>query len=315
MDLTKKTQTEHIRKVAIIGSGLLGTQIAIQTAYCGYPVSVYDLDPEAFHRSVQDIRFRIDVSGKKPSPAFEDIDKSIRQIRIHQKLEETVEDADLIIEAVSEDVNLKREVFRRLDAIAPLNAILATNSSSIPISRIEDVTHRAEQCLNIHFYKLDLKTGIADIMAGTRTHPDVLLRARDWVCSIGCIPLMVNKEALGFCFNRIWRAVKREALHSWANGIADFRDIDRGWMVMMDTDTGPFGMMDGVGLDVVYDIEMVYYHESGNAEDHPPEKLIHKIERNELGIKTGKGFYTYPNPEFLEPHFLKPNDFWKKKNK
>ena len=296
-------KARSIKQIAIIGSGLLGTQIAIQAAYHGYPVSIFDSDPEAFHRSVQNIRFRIKVSGKTPRPPFEDMDQSLRSIRIHQKIEETVENADLIMEAVFEDLNLKRELFQMLDGIAPPGAILATNSSSIPVSRIAPATRRAERCLNIHFYKLDLKRGVADIMGGPGTLPDILECGRNWVRSIGCIPLMVNKEALGFCFNRIWRAVKREALHSWAQGIADFRDIDRGWMSMMEMDQGPFGLMDGVGLDVVYDIEMIYYRESGDARDRPPEKLKEMIERNELGIKTGKGFYSYPESGIFHARF------------
>jgi 3-hydroxybutyryl-CoA dehydrogenase len=116
----------------------------------------------------------------------------------------------------------------------------------------------------------------------------------------------VKKEIMGFCFNRIWRAVKKEALYMWANGFVDFRDTDRAWMVFSRMTEGPFAIMDKVGLDVVYDIETVYYKESKDPKDKPPDALLEKIERGELGVKSGKGFYTYPDPEFLAPDFLRP---------
>jgi 3-hydroxybutyryl-CoA dehydrogenase len=132
-----------------------------------------------------------------------------------------------------------------------------------------------------------------------------------WIRSLGCTPLTVNKELLGFCFNRVWRAVKREVLYMWANGFVDYRDVDRAWMIFNGMKKnpnrfGPFALMDRVGLDVIYDIEMVYYNDSGDPKDHPPKALKEKIVQGELGVKTGKGFYTYPDPEFMNADFLNP---------
>lgn len=146
---------------------------------------------------------------------------------------------------------------------------------------------------------------MVDIMGGTVTTAETMDAGKEWIRSIGCVPLTVKKEILGFCFNRIWRAIKREALQIWAERFVDFRDIDRGWMIWTGMSQGPFGFMDAVGLDVVYDIEMVYYNESNDPKDFPPEALKAMIDRNELGVKTGKGFYTYPNPEYRFPDFLK----------
>ena len=103
------------------------------------------------------------------------------------------------------------------------------------------------------------------------------------------------------------QAIKREALYVWANGFVDFRDVDRAWMVFTKMKEGPFGLMDKVGLDVVYGIETVYYRDSNDPRDRPPDALLAMIKRDELGVKSGKGFYTYPDPEFLQPDFLKPN--------
>jgi 3-hydroxybutyryl-CoA dehydrogenase len=217
----------------------------------------------------------------------------------------SLKDADLVIEAVPENLELKRKVWAQLDSLAPKGSILATNSSSIPVSRIESATRRPEKCLNIHFYQIGTGANVVDVMGGSKTSPETIELARQFVRSIGCIPLSVKREILGFCFNSIWRAIKKQTLYMWGNGFVDFRDIDRAWMVIYNQSQGPFGIMDVVGLDVVYDIEMSYYSESKDPRDIPPEALKDMIDRKELGVKTGKGFYTYPNPEYGEPEFLK----------
>ena len=294
-----------IRKVAVIGTGTLGTQIAVHSSFHGYDVSAYDADPKSLERVLGMIKVRISNSNRKPAIPLKEIQRQAKKIRISSTLEEAVGGADLVIEAIPENLILKRRIFKQIDSTAPERAVLATNSSSIPVSRIEGATRRPEKCLNIHFYSLDLGRNIADVMGGRKTTPQVLEAGKEWVRSLGCVPLTVKKELLGFCFNRVWRAVKRETLHMWAGGYVDFKDIDRGWMVWTGMSQGPFGIMDAVGLDVVYGIEMVYYNESKARRDHPPAALKRMIERNQLGVKAGKGFYTYPNPEFKDPKFLK----------
>lgn len=295
---------EKIKKVAVVGTGTLGTQISILSAHFGYIVSTYDTSPESFKNGLKNLKSIMEILKKKTLFSIEDIEEAASSVFHCRELEEAVRDADVVIESVPENLELKREIFKKLDSLAPSRALLATNSSSLPISKIEDVTRSPERCLNIHFYSPVTETNMADIMGGTRTSAETIETASSWVRSLGYVPLIVKKETLGFCFNRIWRAVKREALHMWAGGFVDFRDIDRGWMIAYGTPQGPFGMMDRVGLDVVYDIEMVYYNESKDPRDYPPEALRGMVDRNELGIKTNKGFYRYPDPEYLRPDFL-----------
>ncbi len=296
---------EKIRKVAVVGTGLLGTQIAIQATCFGYEVSAHDPDEGSFNRVQQNLKASMKISGGEPIVPMEDWKKAANKVKFCKELEEALRDADIVIEAVPEDLELKRKVFERLDALTPRGAILATNSSSIPISKIETATARPERCLNIHFYGLVRGMNMVDIMGGTKTTAETMEGGKAWIRSIGCVPLTVKKEILGFCFNRVWRAIKRETLYMWAEGFVDFRDIDRGWMIFTGMTQGPFGLMDNVGLDVVYDIEMVYYNESKDPKDHPPEALKAMVDRNELGLKTGKGFYAYPDPEYSRPDFLK----------
>ena len=294
----------EIKKVAVIGSGILGTQIAVQSAHFGYDVSVYDSDPASFSKAHQDLKSVLSKSVGKPLFTPGQWEEEAQKVRLCSNLTDALSAADLVIEAVPEDVEIKRKVFTKIDGLAPRGAILATNSSSIPISKIESATTRPEQCLNMHFYFPAMGTTMVDVMGGTRTTAETFAAGKAWVRSIGCIPLTVKKEILGFCFNRVWRAIKRETLYMWAEGFVDFRDIDRGWIIFTGMPQGPFGLMDNVGLDVVYNIEMVYYNESKEPKDHPPQALKDMVERNELGRKTGKGFYSYPDPEYESPDFL-----------
>jgi 3-hydroxybutyryl-CoA dehydrogenase len=295
-----------IKNVAIVGTGILGTQIAIQAACHGYKVTAYDIDDQALAKVLERLKVRMKNSSRQPTLPWARMQKGARLVKRCGTLKEAVAEADLVIEAVPEDLGLKRKVFKKLDLLSPPKALLATNSSSIPVSRIEKATRRPEKCLNIHFYALDQGRNIVDVMGGSRTPAGAIKTGKEWVKSIGCIPLTVKKEILGFCFNRVWRAIKREALYMWAGGYVDFKDIDRGWMNWTGMSQGPFGLMDGVGLDVVYDIERVYYGESGDPKDRPPKALKAMIAKGNLGVKSGKGFYTYPNPEFRSPGFLKP---------
>ncbi len=294
------------KKVAVVGTGILGTQIAMLAANAGYKVKVFDSREGAFDLAFKNRR--TELKSKKITPMipwekWEKVRKAVVQLT---DLRETVKDADLVIEAVPENIELKNKIFKDLGKMTPPGAILATNSSSIPVSRMEKASGRPERCLNIHFYFPLQGVNMVDIMGGTRTLPSVMQKGRQWIISIGCIPLTVNKEILGFCFNRVWRAIKREVLYMWGNGFVDLRDSDRAWRVFTGMKEGPFALMDKVGLDVVYDIEMVYYNDSKDPRDKPPDKLLKMIKRGELGVKSGKGFYTYPDPEFLRKDFMRP---------
>ena len=294
------------KHVAIVGTGLLGTQIAMLSAYAGYKVSVYDTREGALDDTYE--RLFTDLKAKVANPfiPWDDWAKCKSKITFTTKIADALKDADLVVEAVTEDVESKRNVFKLMNENAPANAIFATNSSSLPISRMEDSSGRPERCINTHFYLPLQGMNMADLMAGTKTLPDVMQKGEEWIRSLGVVPLRVKKEILGFCFNNVWRAIKKQALYMWGNDFVDFQDIDRAWRIFTGMKVGVFGLMDTVGLDTVYNIEMVYYEDSKDPKDKPPDALMEKIKKGELGVKSGKGFYTYPNPEFLQPDFLNP---------
>ena len=299
-------ENREIQNVAIIGNGMLGTQIAMLANHRGYKVFLYDPIPNMFAVTMKKYRDDMKNKGTVPSIPFDLWDKIQNSCQIFDSVEAAVKNADLVIEVVPEILEMKKEIFATIGKAAPPHAIIATNSSSMPVSLFEKYSGSPERCVNIHFYQILSGMNMADVMGGTETLEEVKEQAISWVKTLGCVPLVVNKELLGFCFNRVWRAVKKETLYMWAHGFVNFMDIDRGWMIFTGMKMGPFGLMDLVGIDTIYNIEMVYYEESKDPKDHPPKALLNKIEKGELGVKTGKGFYKYPNPEFADANFLKP---------
>ena len=293
-----------ISKVCVVGSGFLGTQIGVLSARSGYTVSMQDVSSDALSGSEKAVERYIQewmAAGDITEPDGDDINQ---RMSYKVDLAEAVKGAGMVIEAVVERLDVKREVFKILDELCDPNVVLATNSSSIKVSLIEDATRHPERVLNMHFYGHPWRRRILELMRGTKTTEEALETAKVFSYSIGVKPLIVLKESTGFIFNRVWRAIKKESLTVADEGVASFEDVDRAWMSLYDTDMGPFGLMDRVGLDVVRDIEMVYYRESGDSRDKPPGILLDRISRGELGVKTGKGFYTYPNPEYMVPGWL-----------
>jgi 3-hydroxybutyryl-CoA dehydrogenase len=271
---------DDIKNISIIGIGNLGKQIAEWSALYDYRVSIFDTKQEGLKEFIENA-----LKNAQEKNASGEIIK-------YNSIKEAVKNADLIIEAVPEKLELKKEIFSQIDKAAPSHAIIATNSSSIPVSRVENAVKRKDKVLNIHFYKLP-DFPMADISRGTETSDDTFNTGKKWLESIDVTPLVLKKECLGFVFNRVWRAIKKEALKIWSGGYADLEDVDKAWKIFTGMTVGPFGLMDIVGLDVVYDIEIMYYKESGDPDDKSPDMLKEMVDKGYLGVKTGRGFYNY----------------------
>ena len=272
-----------VKKIAIIGIGAMGKRIAIKAATYNYDVKLYDIDIDKLQNFVRSWKNYV----KKT--------ESLGTITFCTDISNTVADVDLIIEAIPENLELKLEIFNQIDKVAPHNAIIASNSSSFPISKLEGAVERKDKLLNIHFYMgLDEFSLIemADIMKGNETSEETFEIGINWIESIEFRPLEVKKESYGFVFNRIWRAIKKECLKVWAGGYANIEDIDAAWKIALGK-PGPFMVMDKIGLDVVYDIEMSYFKNSGNPDDIPPQALKEMVDKGFLGLKTKRGFYEY----------------------
>ena len=288
----------------VVGAGFMGAQIGLHCAVHGYTVWLVDNSREGLQRAAQGHTQELARRVERQQIAAEEQETILSRIHFADSIMGALPEAGMVIEAVPERLELKREVFAQLDRVCPSHTVLATNSSSIRISAIEDATKRPERVLNMHFYTPVWQRSMVELMRGTTTSDDTVARARQFALSIGLTPLLVRKESTGFIFNRVWRAIKKECLQLVDEGVASHEDVDRAWVIALGGVMGPFALMDMVGLDVVRDIEMVYYHESGDQSDAPPRLLLDKTERGELGVKAGKGFYTYPNPAFQKPEWL-----------
>jgi 3-hydroxybutyryl-CoA dehydrogenase len=276
----------------------MGAQISYTCAAYGYPVRLVDHSAAALDAA----RAKHEAWASKEISEAARREAILARISFYSSLEAAAAGIELVIECLPEDLELKRAVFARLDSLCSPETILASNSSSLRISRIETgVVHRQRVC-NLHFFQRP--SPVIEIMGGSATAPETLQRVQQFAVSLGLRPFVLRRESTGFLYNRIWRALKKEVLREVSEGVASPEDIDRVVMLMWRWEKGPFAWMDEVGLDVVRDIENVYYEESGDPKDKPPAFLNEMIARGELGVKSGKGFYTYPNPAFEEPSWL-----------
>lgn len=295
---------KSVSTVCIVGSGYMGNQIALQCAVHGCEVFLHDSSAAALENSVVACGEFLDRTIADGYARAFDRETILERIQRSDLLEDAAAGADLVIEAISENLDVKRDVFARLDRICQPETILASNSSSIRISRVESAVQRLDRVLNTHFVQPVWKHPFVELMRGSETSDSTIETVQAFMKSIGILPVLVRKESTGFIFNRIWRAVKKEALRVVDQGIATVEDVDRTWMIQMESPMGPLATMDVIGLDVIHDIELVYYEESGDPSDAPPQVLLQKIRNGELGVKTGKGFYSYPDPAWQAADFL-----------
>ena len=298
----------QIKRVAVIGAGTMGRQISLQIAAHGFTVVLYDLDRDALAAAEQAQR-AIVADWIAAGSVSDSAETSIfNRLTYTADFQSACRDVNLAIEAVPESVDLKRAVFARLDRLLSPDAVIASNSSSIRVSNLEDATERPERVANLHFYLPVWDSPMVEVGGGSCTRPDVLDALCDFARAIGILPLRVRRESTGFVFNRVWRAVKREVLRVADSGVASIEDIDRAWMIKFGREKPPpFAQMDRIGLDVIRDIELHYAAESGDPADKPPPLLTERVERGELGVKTGRGFYEYPDPAWQRDDFLDPD--------
>lgn len=278
----------------------MGRQISLQLASHGASIVLVDPSPDA----LRDAKSYISQSGNELAGRGELPDggaHAAEHLETAVTFEGNLSDSWLVIEAVPERVDLKRDLFTRLSAHATEDAILATNSSSFRSGLLADVTSRPERLMNIHFLNHPWARPAVELMTSGHTDEALLGRVYSFLRGCGLYPVVVQGESTGFLFNRIWRAIKKESLKVVANSHGTAEDIDRFWCMSTGLKHGPFALMDRVGLDVVLDIERHYASESGDPTDKPPAFLEQMVERGQLGVKSGHGFYRYPDPPFEHP--------------
>jgi len=296
---------DKIKKICVVGAGTMGHQIALQCAVHNYDVRLVDTSKEALAKAQEKIRKVLEEGAGRGELSSDSMQKALSRISYATNLEKAARDADFVIEAVSEDVEIKRQVFSQLDCICPSHTILATNSSSIRCSLLADATKRPEKVVNMHFLNPVWVRPLVEVMGSPDTSEESIKTTVELGKRIGLTPVVVNGEVTGYIYNRLWRAIKKAALYIVDKGYASVEDVDRAFMIGIPAPFGPFMAMDAIGLDVILAIEEQWYKESGDESDKPPKILVEKVKKGKLGVKTGKGFYQYPNPSFERPGWLK----------
>lgn len=285
-----------VRRVAVIGAGTMGSQIAQQTALHGFDVRLFDLDPAQLERATASNRKHVLRRAEKGALSLSEAHAALARVRNCDSLSEAVADVDLVIEAVAEDIAVKRGTFADLDRHAPANAILATNSSTMTISEITAELPRRARTLAMHFFNPVLVMRLVEIAPAPYTDPALVAVAERFARAIDREPVVLHKEIAGFLVNRVLWALRREAMWLADNGYADPRDIDRAIKLGLNHPMGPFELADFNGLDVVLLAQRHRFARSGDEADRPPRILEALVERGDLGCKSGRGFYDYPEP-------------------
>jgi 3-hydroxybutyryl-CoA dehydrogenase len=274
------------RPIAVIGAGTLGRRIALMFTTGGGTVRVCDLNAD------QRAAAAAYIESELPAVVTTIDGATAGTLEFTASLEEAVRDAWLVIESLPERLDIKVPVFGQLDELAPADAILATNSSSYPSSEVIEKVSRPERVLNMHFFMPPVSRA-CELMTCGHTEEAVLERLLAVLPRFGLTPFRAHAESRGFIYNRIWAAIKREALMVVAEGVASPAEVDALYVAVTGQKEGPFRKMDRIGLDVVLDIEENYAAHRDGIPESPRELVRRYLAEGRLGEKSGQGFYDY----------------------
>ena len=297
---------QPIARVMVAGTGVMGAQIAFQCAFSGVDVVAYDVDAACLVRASA----RFDALGRVYAVDFgaprEQIEASLARIESNTDIGSAVADANLVIEAIPEDLAIKQSFYRALSAVAPAGTIFASNSSTLVPSQFAIFTERPERVLNLHFAHEVWKHNIAEVMGHQGTDPAVFERVVQFAHRIGMVPLPLRKEHPGYLLNTMLMPMLIAALGLLVNDVADVPTIDKAWMVAKGDRIGPFGILDGIGMTTVYNVTMSLAERTGDSTHRRIAEYVkaNLIDTGRLGESVGHGFYRYPDPYFRNPTFV-----------
>lgn len=284
---------EQVRTICVVGGGTMGSQIAQQAALAGYPVWLTDVNAEQLARAAESNHKLLMRRVEKGQLESGDAEAALARVRTTTSLEEAASESDFCFEAVVEQLPPKREVFAALDAAAPAHAILASNSSTLPISRIADATSRPDRCCNTHFFHPVLVMQLCEVVRGPETSEETITTTMELIRRINRVPVLIEKEIDGFVVNRILHAASQEAMRLFEQGYADFPAIDLAVEKGLNWPMGPFKLADFSGIDITYNARREKYEASGKPDEKPPEFMRRMVDAGRVGRKAGIGFYDY----------------------
>jgi 3-hydroxybutyryl-CoA dehydrogenase len=281
-----------INKIAVIGAGTMGNGIAHVFAQYGYQVSLIDLNPAQLEKALSTIEKNLGRQVSKGVITEDIASAALKNITTFSTLAEGAKEADLVVEAATENENIKLSVFRELDSLTPPHTILASNTSSISITKIASATTRPEKVIGMHFMNPVPVMKLVEIINGYKTAPEVSAQIVELSKQIGKTPCEAN-DYPGFVANRILMPMINEAIYALYQGVATRESIDTIMKLGMAHPMGPLQLADFIGLDVCLSIMRVLYEGFGEAKYAPCPLLVNMVQAGNLGVKSGKGFYEY----------------------
>jgi 3-hydroxybutyryl-CoA dehydrogenase len=280
------------RKLAVIGAGLMGSGIAQVSAQAGWDVVLRDVTDEALRRGTDGIKASYDKFVSKGRLEAHDADAALARITTTTDLDAAA-DADVVVEAVFEKLDVKHEIFRALDKIVRDDAVLASNTSAIPITKIAAVTERPERVVGTHFFSPVPMMQLCELVRGYKTNDETLATAREFAESVGKTCIVVNRDVAGFVTTRLISALVVEAAKLYESGVATAEDIDLACKLGFGHAMGPLATADLTGVDILLHATSNIYTESQDEKFAPPELMRRMVDAGDIGRKSGQGFYKH----------------------
>ncbi len=291
----KETTGEEIKRVAVIGTGLMGHGIAQALALRGYDVNLLSRSEDSLRRAIQDIKWSLGKFVEKNIIRRHEAETVLSRIRITTFYKEAAKNVDLVIEAVSENMELKKGVFSKIDAIAPSHAIIATNTSTLSITELGRATGRPEKTVGMHWFNPPQLTQLIEVIKGNDTGSETLNTIMEVSRRLGKTPILCKKDARGFIVSRILVAVFNEAFWTYHRGEASKEEIDSSAKYNGGFPMGWFELVDFVGIDIEYDVSKILHEAHGERFRPCLEVTEPLVKEKKLGRKTGVGFYDWSN--------------------
>jgi 3-hydroxybutyryl-CoA dehydrogenase len=280
------------KKLAVIGAGLMGSGIAQVSAQAGWEVVLRDVTDEALRRGTDGIKASLDKFVGKGKLEADAAEAALGRITTTTELDAAA-DADVVVEAVFERIDVKQEIFRALDGLVKDETVLASNTSAIPITKIAAATRRPERVVGTHFFSPVPMMGLCELVRGHKTSDETLAAARSFAESVGKTCIVVNRDVAGFVTTRLIAALVVEAAKLHESGVASAEDIDTACKLGFGHAMGPLATADLTGVDILLHATENIYTESQDGKFAPPEQMRRMVDAGDLGRKSGQGFYSY----------------------